>query len=101
MRDNLVRGNIVYFKLTESKMSSSWKVRKLENITIGKDGYVRHAVISYKDVSGDCLEDWAHRSVERPVRNIIKLFNIEETSLMEDIKSARRLALRILDSNRT
>ena len=82
-------------------MLSSWKVGKVENVTIGKDGFVRHAVILYKDVSGDCPEDWAHRSVERPVRNIIKLFNIEETSLMEDIKSARRLALRILDSNRT
>ena len=52
-------------------------------------------------MSGDCPEDWAHRSMERPVRNIIKLFNIEETSLMEDIKSVRSLALRILDSNRT
>ena len=100
-RENLVKGDIVYFKLTESKMSSSWKVGKVENVTIGKDGFVRHAVISYKDVSSDCPEDWAHRSVERPVRNIIKLFNIEETSLMEDIEYAKRLALRILDSNRT
>ena len=82
-------------------MSSSWKVGKVENVTIGKDGFVRHAVVLYKDVSSDCPEDWIHRSVERPVRNIIKLFNIEETSLMEDIKAARNLALRILDSNRT
>ena len=82
-------------------MSSSWKVGKVEVVTVGKDGFVRHAVISYKDVSGDCPEDWAHRSVERPVRNIIKLFNIEETSLMEDIEAARNLALRIMDSNRT
>ena len=82
-------------------MSSSWRVGKVENVTVGKDGFVRHAVISYKDVSSDCSEDWIHRSVERPVRNIIKLFNIEETSLMEDIESARNLALRILDSKRT
>ena len=96
-RENLVKGYIVYFKLTESKILSSWKVGKVENVTIGKDGFVRHAVVSYKDVSSDCPEDWIHRSVERPVRNIIKLFNIEETSLMEDIEAARNLALRILD----
>ena len=100
-KENLVEGDIVYFKLTKSKMSSSWKVGKVERVTLSKDGFVRHAVILYKDVSGDCPEDWAHRSVERPVRNIIKLFNIQETSLMEDIKAARNLALRILDSNRT
>ena len=82
-------------------MSSSWKVGKDENVPIGKDGFVTHAVISYKDVSSDCPEDWIHRSVERPVRNIIKLFNIEETSLMEDIEAARNLALRILESKRT
>ena len=81
-------------------MLSSWKVGKIENVTIGKDGFVRHAIVLYKDVSSDCPQDWAHRSVERPVRNI-KLFNIEETILMEDIKAARNLALRILDSNRT
>ena len=96
-----MEGDIVYFKLTESKMLSSWKVGKVKSVTVGKDGFVRHAIILYKDVSGDCPEDWAHRSVERPVRNIIKLFNIEETSLMEDIEAARNLALRILDSNRT
>ena len=92
LKENLVEGDIVYFKLTESKMSSSWKVGKVESVTVAKDGFARHAVILYKDVSGDCPEDWAHRSVERPVRNIIKLFNIEETCLMEDIESARRLA---------
>ena len=82
-------------------MLSSWKVGKIEDVTIGKDNFIRHAIVLYKDVSSDCPEDWAHRSVERPVRNIIKLFNIEETSLMEDIEAARNLALRILDSNRT
>ena len=66
-------------------MSSSWKVGKVENVSVGKDGFVRHAVVSYKDVSSECPEDWAHRSVERPVRNIIKLFNVEETSLMEEL----------------
>ena len=64
-RENLVKGDIVYFKLTENKMLSSWKVGKNENVTVGKDGFVRHAIISYKDVSSNCPEDWIHRSVER------------------------------------
>ena len=40
-------------------MSSSWKLGKIENVTIGKDGFIRHAVILYKDVSSDCPKDWA------------------------------------------
>lgn len=84
-KENLVEGDIFYFKLTESKMLSSWKVGKVENVTIGKDGFVRHSVILYNDVSGDYPEDWAHWSVERPVRNIIKLFNIKETSLISNL----------------
>ena len=63
-RENLIKGAIVYFKLTENKMSSSWMIGLVENVTIGRDGFVRHAVIFYKDVSSDCSEDWMHRSVE-------------------------------------
>ena len=98
--ENLIVGDIVYFKLTESKMSSQWRVGKVEKVMVGDDGFVRRAIISYKDTSSDCSEDWLHRTVERPVRNLVKLFNIEETSLMDDIANARKLAQDILDSKK-
>ena len=44
--ENLVAGDIVYFKLHESKMSATWKVGKVEQVIIGYDGFVREVVVS-------------------------------------------------------
>ena len=62
-QENLVPGDIVYFKLTESKMSAAWRLGKIEDTKIGKDGFVREATVAYKDSSGDTPEDWTHRCV--------------------------------------
>ena len=37
--------------------------------------------------------------MERPVREVVRLFNIEDTFLLEDIANAQKLAMNILDSN--
>ena len=91
-------GDVVYFKLTESKMGQVWRVGKVEGVKTGKDVYVRQVTIAYKDTSGNVPEDWIHRTVERPVRNVIKLFNIDETSLMDDIAEVHKMAKKYLDS---
>ena len=39
--DNLRPGDVVYFKLTESKMSANWRIGKVEEVKAGQDGYVR------------------------------------------------------------
>ena len=85
-QENLLPGDIVYFKLTESKMSANWKIGKVEDVKVGNDGYVRQVTVSYKDTSNsDNPVDWIHRTVERPVRNIVKIFHIDETTFMDDI----------------
>ena len=66
-------------------MNSNWLLGKVESVKVGKDGYVREATITYKDASSDNVEDWLHRTVQRPVRNIVKLFHIDETSFMDDV----------------
>ena len=38
-----------------------------------------------------------YRSVNRPVRNMVKLFNVEDTTFMDDINSIHDLAQKILD----
>ena len=53
------------------------RVGNVEKVKIGKDPFVKHAIILYKDVSSDCPQDYIHSTVKRPVRNIIKLFDIE------------------------
>ena len=52
---------------------------------IGAEACVRQSVLAYKDTTGDDPSDWIHRIVERPVRNIVKLFHIDDTTLMDDI----------------
>ena len=52
-------------------MSASWRMGKIENVKFGRDGYVREATISYRDTSSDDPSDWVHRTVDRPVRNIV------------------------------
>ena len=42
-KENLKPGDIVYFQLTESKMSANWRLGKVEDVKVGQDGYVRQA----------------------------------------------------------
>ena len=94
--ENLVPGDIVYFKLTESKMSANWRTGKVENVKIGADGCVRTVSISYKDTSAENPEDWTHRTVDRPVRNLVKIFHIDETLFMEDLDNCHKLVENML-----
>lgn len=99
MKENLKPDDIVYFKLTESKMSATWIVGKVEEVVVGRDGKVREATISYKDTSSDEPEDWIHRTVNRPVRNLVKLFHLEDTSLIDDINEVHKLAEEVLKTD--
>ena len=98
-KENLCPGDIVYFKLKESKMSATWKIGKVEEVSIGNDGYVRRAVIAYKDTTGDDASDWTHRTVDRPVRNIVKLFHIDDTTLMDEIQAVYKHAKKLQEQD--
>ena len=81
-------------------MSANWRVGKVEDVKLGLDGYVRSVVVAYKDTSSDEPADWSHRTVDRPVRNIIKLFHIEDTTLLEDIQAVFRLSAKLLEEQK-
>ena len=85
--ENLQTNDLVYFKLTDSKLSADWKVGKVEHVKIGRDGKVREVGIAYKNMDED--GDWRHSLVERPVRSVVKLMNIEDTSIIEDMKKVQ------------
>ena len=51
--ENLVPGDVVYFKLQESAMSANWRTGKVESVKVGADGCVRQVTISYTDTSSD------------------------------------------------
>ena len=99
-RDNFHPGDIIYFKITESKMSAVWKLGKVVEVKVGQDGYVREATVSYKDVSSDDPADWITRTVNRPVRNMVKLFKLEDATIMDDIKDVHDCAQKILDKKK-
>ena len=97
--ENLREGDICYFKLTDSKLASDWRLGKVEFTKIGADGQVREVGVSYKSKIDD--DDWRHSVVERPARNVVKLANIEDTSLMEDMRKVHELAKEILQGSKS
>ena len=94
--ENLTKNDLVYFKLTDSPMAADWRFGKVEYTDVGRDGLVRRVGISYKNKDGDDEEDWRHSVVERPARACVKLMNIEDTSILDDMRKVRKLAEEIL-----
>ena len=84
--ENLVE-NDVYFKLKDSKLAQSWLIGKVEFVNISKDGKTRTVEVRKFSI------------VERPVRECIKLMNIENTSLLDDIKTVQKASQQLLDED--
>ena len=56
-------------------MHSNWLLGgKVESVKVGKDGYIREAIITSKDTSSDNVEDWLHRTVQRPAAFMLNYF---------------------------
>ena len=92
--EDLAPRDIVYFKLRDSAISSKWLIGKVEDIVRSKDGKVRRVIIGYKydTEQGERI----FKVVERPVRECVKLFNIEDTTLFQDIEAVREMSKNIL-----
>ena len=59
--DNLHPNDIIYFKLEDSLLKPTWRLRKVENVNLGRDGRVRDVTLAYKILKDD--GSWIH-SVE-------------------------------------
>ena len=66
---------------------------KIESVVKGRDQKVRKVVISYKILKDD---SWVHNTVERPVKKVVKLFELQDTTFAEDMKQVQKLAKEIL-----
>ena len=84
--------DVVLFKKTESAISVEWVLGKVEQVRRGRDGRVRECQILYKSTG----ESDRMIMVERPVREVIRLFNMEDTTFFEDLENARRLSQDVL-----
>ena len=96
--ESLKLDDIVYFKLTESVISSNWLIGKVEFIVQSRDGVVREVGVSYRHYSEDGEKQFS--VVPRPVRQVVKLMHIDDTSLLDDIAAVHEEAKKILDSQK-
>ena len=67
--------DIIYFKYTESPMGATWRISKVEHCKVGRDGICRIVGIAYRN-----KDEKESRVIERPVREVVRLFNIDDTS---------------------
>ena len=89
---------MVYFKLTSSALSSKWHIGKVEYVLPSRDRKARKVVISYKHDTEDGSRKMS--IVDRPVRQVVKLCNIEDTSLLDDIAAVRNAAKKIINDRK-
>ena len=85
--EDLRENDVVYFKLRDSVLSSQWLIGKVEQIIISKDNRVRKILVGYKFDTEQGERQF--RTVERPVRECVKLLNMDDTTLLEDIQAVR------------
>merc|ERR1711942_526835 len=96
--DDLKENDVVYFKLTDSALSSKWHIGKVEYVLPSRDARTRKVGISYKHDTEDGSRKMS--IVDRPVRQVVKLCDIEDTSLLDDIAAVRNAAKRIIDNRK-
>ena len=87
--------DVIYFKLDESAMKADWKIGKVDSVKFGRDGKVREVNVAYKIIK-EGLANWTHSVVTRPVREIIKLFELNDTTFADDMRAAHKAAKKIL-----
>ena len=96
--DDLKENDVIYFKLTSSVLSSKWHIGKVEYVLPSRDTKVRKVAISYKHDTEDGSRKMS--IVDRPVRQVVKLCDFEDTSLLDDIAAVRNAAKKIIDDRK-
>ena len=91
--ENIKIHDIVYFKLVESPLGATWRIGKIDGVKLGRDGVCRVVCVAYSNERGDC------QVVERSVRDVVRLFNVEDTSLMDQMREVHDLADKLRSAN--
>ena len=93
--DDLKENDVVYFKLADSALSSKWHIGKVEYVLPSRDTRTRKVGISFKHDTEDGSRKLS--IVDRPVRQVVKLCDIEDSSLLDDITAVRNAAKKIIE----
>ena len=92
---SLAVNDVVYFMLDEKALKSVWRIGTVDTVKVGRDGKVREVNVAYKILKEDSNE-WTHNVVTRPVRKIIKLFELNDTTFADEMKAVHQAARKIL-----
>ena len=84
--EDLKVDTVVYFQKVENDFSSSWTVGQIESFVRGKDGKIRRVEVRYNNHN-----ESKDRTTERSVRNLVRLFHIEDDYFIDDINEAEKL----------
>ena len=84
--EQLMVGDIVYFKKDESVFSSEWTLGRVTDVIIGKDGAVRRAIVQFQNAS-----EKEPRFTDRAARSLVKLFNIQDTTWVDDMNTVENM----------
>ena len=87
---DLQEGDIVYFKKDDSPLGSSWTIGRVDQIVIGRDGFIRRAVIKYHTVSDRDPSVASQQFTDRAVRSLVKLWSVDEVDLFDDLSELGR-----------
>ena len=87
---DLQEGDFVYFKKDDSALGSSWTIGRVDQIVVGRDGFIRRAVIKYHTVSDRDPSVASQQFTDRAVRSLVKLWSVDEVDLFDDLSELGR-----------
>ena len=86
-------GDLVYFqKEPDKKLPSKWIIGMIDELDRGRDGKVRKVIVKYQNHGEN-----QPRLTERSTRSLVKIFDIEEYVLQEDLAEVMQRLLRPVD----
>ena len=83
-------GDIIYFQKVENELSSTWTVGQVFSVTRSRDGVVRRVCVKYINHTED-----KPRYTDRAVRNLVRLFNVEDSYFMRDMAEVERMMTKL------
>ena len=81
----LKQGDLVYFRKKESELDGKWVIGMVEEVEYGRDNIIRMVKVKYFNGHQETPE-----YTLRTVRKLVKVWDIEETSLSEDLAEMQR-----------
>ena len=79
-------GDVVFFRKREGKMDGPWQLGQINEVTSSRDGVIRRVEIKYFNASEE-----APRFTDRSVRQVIKLFHVDEGTWKDDMDQVAKL----------